>query len=174
MTWKADPTHSTIAFSGKHMLVAKVKGQFKEFDAEVTIDETDLANSSATFRARVDSIDSGFDARDNHLKSADFFDAERYPEITFTTKRIEPKGKDRFRFVGDLKIRDISREVAFEGEAAGPLNDPWGGTRLVLSAEAKINRKDWGLQWNLPLGADGMLVSDDINLSLDAEFQKVA
>jgi polyisoprenoid-binding protein YceI len=174
MTWTIDPTHASIGFTGKHMVVAKVRGQFKEFDADVTIDEEDLSRSGGVIRIDVGSLDSGFDQRDKHLRSADFFDAETYPEITFRTKRIEPRGGEKYRFVGDLTIRDVTREVAFDGEVGGPLNDPWGNKRVVLSAAAKVNRKDWGLEWNLPLGADGLLVSDDITLELDAEFQKAA
>lgn len=174
MTWTLDPTHATIGFAGKHMVVAKVRGKFNNFDADVTIDEQDLSRSSATITIEVASLESGMEARDNHLKSPDFFDAAAYPNITFVTRSIESLGGTKYRFNGDLTIRGVTREVAFEGEADGPLQDPWGGTRVALSASTKVNRKDWGLEWNLPLGMDGVLVSDDITLELDAEFQKAA
>jgi polyisoprenoid-binding protein YceI len=174
MTWKIDPTHASLTFTGKHMKFAKVRGKFEQFDADVEIDENDLSQSSGTITVDVASIDSGFDQRDNHLRSADFFDVEQYPNITFETRRIEPRGENEYRIVGDLTIRDVTREVAFDGEVGGPLTDPWGGSRVVLSAATKVNRKDWGLEWNMPLGVDGFLVSDDIVLELDAEFQKAA
>jgi polyisoprenoid-binding protein YceI len=130
MPWQLDPTHASISFVGKHMLVSKVKGKFEDYIAELDVDEGNLANSSAVFRVKAASLDSGFDQRDNHLRSPDFFNVEQYPEITFKTTRIEPKGGDDYRFVGDLTIRDVTREVAFDGEVAGPIQDPWGGTRL--------------------------------------------
>jgi polyisoprenoid-binding protein YceI len=174
MTWTIDPSHATIGFTGKHMKFAKVRGKFEQFDADVTIDEQDLSRSAGTITVDVASLDSGFAQRDNHLRSADFFDAERYPNITFVTKRLEPRGGNDFRIVGDLTIRDVTREVAFDGEVGGPLQDPWGGSRVIVSAATTVNRKDWGLEWNLPLGVDGLLVSDNITLELDAEFQKAA
>jgi polyisoprenoid-binding protein YceI len=174
MTWQIDPTHATIGFTGKHMVVAKVKGRFTNFDADVEIDEQDLTRSRGVITVDAASLDTGFDQRDNHLRSPDFFDVERYPNITFLTKRIEKGRGDRYRIVGDLTIRDATHEVAFEGEVAGPLQDPWGGDRVMISAAAKVNRKDWGLEWNLPLGMDNVLVSDDITLELDAEFKKAA
>jgi polyisoprenoid-binding protein YceI len=174
MAWQIDPNHANVGFTGKHMLVSKVKGKFQEYEADLDINEADLANSSAVFRFNVASVESGFDQRDNHLRSADFFDAERYPHITFTSRSIEPLGGDRYRFAGDLTIREVTRPVTFEGEVAGPIQDPWGGTRLSLSAATKVNRKDWGLDWNLPLGAGNLLVSDEITLEIDAEFVRAA
>jgi polyisoprenoid-binding protein YceI len=173
MPWQIDPTHASLGFTGKHMLVSKVKGQFRDYDADVNVDEANLTNSTATFRFKVASVDSGFGQRDDHLRSADFFNAEQYPEIVFTTRRIEPKG-DEYRIVGDLTIRDVTREVAFEGEVAGPIQNPWGATVVSISAAAKVNRKDWGLDWNLPLGSSGLLVSDQITLEIDAELVKAA
>ncbi|MGH2609044.1 MAG: YceI family protein [Tepidiformaceae bacterium] len=174
MAWQIDPNHANVGFTGKHMLVSKVKGKFQEYEADLDIDEANLANSTAVFRVNVASVESGFDQRDNHLRSVDFFDAEQYPHITFTTREIQSEGGDQYRFAGDLTIRDVTRPVVFEGEIAGPIQDPWGGTRISLSATTKVNRKDWGLDWNLPLGAGNLLVSDEITLEIDAELVKQA
>ncbi|MEX0784096.1 MAG: YceI family protein [Dehalococcoidia bacterium] len=174
MAWQIDPNHANVGFIGKHMLISKVKGKFDKYEVDLDVDEQNIANSAATFRVNVASVESGFDQRDNHLRSADFFNAEEYPYITFKTREIQPKGGGEYRFVGDLTIRDVTREVAFDGEVAGPIEDPWGGTRLSLSAATKVNRKDWGLDWNLPLGAGNLLVSDEITLEIDAEFVKQA
>jgi polyisoprenoid-binding protein YceI len=174
MPWQLDTNHANIGFTGRHMLISKVKGQFPEYEADLRIDETDLANSAATFRLKVASIESGFEARDNHLRSPDFFNADEYPYITFETRHIERHGDGRYRFVGDLTIRDVTREVVFDGEVAGPVADPWGTDTIALSAATKVDRRDWGLDWNLPLGMSGMLVSDDITLEINAELKKAA
>jgi polyisoprenoid-binding protein YceI len=171
MPWQIDRNHTSLGFTGKHMLVSKVKGKFLDYDADVIIDDENLANSAATFRFKVASVDSGFDQRDNHLRSGDFFNADQYPEIVFQTKRIEQNGGNEYRLIGDLTIKDVTREVVFEGEIAGPMPTPWGGTVVSLSASAKVNRKDWGLDWNLPLGASGLLVSDQITLEIDTEIK---
>ncbi len=173
MTWQIDPNHSTIGFSGKHMLVATVRGQFRSWQADTEVDETNLANSKATLRIDARSVDTGVEQRDNHLRSADFFDVENHPEIVFTLKKVTPNGSD-YRFEGDLTIRGVTREVELAGEIDGPLEDPWGAQRIGLSAEGKLNRKDWGLTFNAPLAAGGVLVGDQINLSIDAELIRAA
>ncbi len=174
MAWQVDTNHANVGFTGKHMIISKVKGRFERYEVDLDIDEADLANSSAIFRVNVESVDSGFGQRDDHLRSADFFNAEQYPYITFKTSEIQRNGSDGYRFVGDLTIRDVTRPVVFEGEVAGPIEDPWGGTRISLSAATKVNRKDWGLDWNLPLNAGNLLVSDEITLEIDAELVKAA
>lgn len=173
MTWQIDPTHSTIGFSGKHMLVATVRGQFRSWQADTEVDETNLANSKATLRIDARSVDTGVEQRDNHLRSADFFDVENHPEIVFALKKVTPNGGD-YRFEGDLTIRGVTREVELAGEIDGPLEDPWGAQRIGLSAEGKLNRKDWGLTFNAPLAAGGVLVGDQIKLSIDAELVRAA
>lgn len=174
MTWQFDPTHTRIEFAAKHMLVAKVRGTFNSFDLAADIDEDDLSKSSATISIDVESVDTGVADRDAHLRSADFFDAENHPKMTFQTRRIEDRGDGEYRLVGDLTVRGTTREVVLEGEAHGPFDDPWGGRRVALSAEGKINRKDFGLTWNMPLGVDGALVGDTVKLSIDAELVPLA
>ncbi len=171
MAWKLDHTHSSVGFSGKHMLVATVRGQFRNWNAETAIDEQKLGNSTATIRIDAASIDTGVVDRDNHLRSADFFDIENHPEIVFVLNKVTGKGDD-CRFVGDLSIRGVTNEVVLSGEIDGPLQDPWGGWRIGVSAEGKLNRKDWGLTFNAPLAAGGVLVGDQIKISIDAELVK--
>jgi polyisoprenoid-binding protein YceI len=175
MTWRIDPTHTEIGFRGKHMLVSTVKGKFTEFEGEFAIDEDDLVHSGAELKIKAASLETGFDQRDQHLRSADFFNVDEYPEISFSTRRVERNGSEAtFRVAGDLTIRDVTREVEFDLEAAGPVEDPWGGTRIAVSGEAVVDRRDWGLEWNVPLGMGRMLVGDKITLSLDAELVKAA
>lgn len=172
MTWQIDPTHSKIGFTGRHMMVAKVRGHFGEFAFEGEINPESLETSKATLKVNVASIDSGFDQRDNHLRSADFFDAEKYPQLTFTTTKVaRAKGND-YQISGDLTIKGVTRAVVFEAEVNGPV-EVFGTQKIGISAETKINRKDWGLSWNMPLGVDGLLVSDEITLTLDAELAEV-
>lgn len=173
MAWQLDPTHSSISFSGKHMLVATVRGQFRSWQVDADVDEVNLANSTGTVRIDASSLDTGVEQRDAHLRSADFFDVTNHPEIVFQVKRIEPRGEES-RLVGDLTIRGVTHEVALEGEINGPIDDPWGGKRVGLSAEGKLNRKDWGLDWNVPLSAGGILVGEQIKISIDAELVKAA
>ena len=173
MTWNLDPTHSSIEFSVRHMIIASVKGRFAKFDVDANVDEANLANSTATVRIDASSIDTRETQRDAHLKSADFFDVETYPEIAFKTTRIEPKGGD-YRIEGELTVHGVTKPVSLEGEISGPVKDPWGGTRAGLSAEGKINRKQFGLGWNAALEAGGFVVGEDIKLSVDLELVKAA
>lgn len=172
-TWNLDPVHSSVEFGVKHMMIATVKGRFTEFAVDADIDTNNLPASHATVRIQAASIDTRDAQRDAHLRSADFFDAENHPVITYTTKRIEPDG-DEFKIIGDLTIRGTTKEVPFEAELNGPVKDPWGNDRVVVSAETKISRKDFGLNWNAALEAGGFLVGDKVTLSIDAELVKVA
>jgi polyisoprenoid-binding protein YceI len=173
MPWTIDPAHSTAAFAVKHMMIATVKGHFGQIAIDADIDEHDLSRSAATVTLDVASLDTGVADRDAHLRSADFFDAERYPHITFQTRTIEPRGSGEVRITGGLTIRGVTRDVVFEGEVSGPVQDPWGGTRLGISAEARIDRRDWGLVWNMPLAAGGVLAGNTVRLSFEAELQYV-
>ena len=173
MPWNLDPTHSALEFGVKHMVLTTVKGKFRSFAVDANIDEADLANSSATITIDAGSVDTGENDRDNHLRSADFFDAENHPQLIFVTKRLEPKGGE-YRIVGDLTIRGVTKEVALEGEVTGPLKDPWGNMRAGISAETKISRKDFGLTWNAALEMGGVVVGDAVKLAIDIELVKAA
>ena len=174
MTWNLDTAHSSVEFAVKHMVIASTKGRFTGYEADASIDETDLSRSTATVRINAASVDTRDEKRDGHLRSADFFDAENNPTITFTSKRLEAKGGNDYKVVGDLTIRGITREVVLDGEVSGPVKDPWGGTRVGISATGKVNRKQFGLNWNAALDAGGFLVGDDVKLNIDAEFVRAA
>lgn len=174
MPYTLDPTHSAIEFAVKHMVIATAKGRFGKFSVDADIDEANVANSKAKVTIDATSVDTRDDNRDNHLRSADFFDVENNPTITFVTKRLEPKGGSDYRVVGDLTIRGVTKEVGLDGEVNGPVKDPWGNTRYGISATGKLNRKDYGLNWNTALEAGGFLVSDDVKLSIDIELTKAA
>jgi len=173
MPWQLDPSHSSVEFAVKHMVVATTRGRFHNFEVDAEIDETNFPASRATVRIDAASLDSRDEKRDEHLRSADFFDVEKHPQITFATTRIEPKGSN-YRIVGDLTIRGVTREVALDGEVSGPVKDPWGNEKLGISASGKVNRKDFGLVWNMALEAGGVLVSDDVKMTIETELLRAA
>ena len=173
MTWQFDPQHTTIQFAVKHILMSTVRGTFQGYDIDADIDLEDLTNSRARITLDTTAITTGSADRDAHLRSADFFDVENHPTVTFETRRIEKTGENDFRVVGDLTVKGITREVMFEGEAGGPITDPWGGTRVALSVEGKVNRKEFGMTWNAPL-VGGAVVGDVAKLSLEAELVQLA
>lgn len=173
MAWNLDPTHSSITFSARHMVMSNVRGNFSEFAVDAEIDESDLTKSRGTIAIDAASLDTGLVDRDNHLRSADFFDVEHHPKITFVTKRIDRKGGD-YKLTGDLTIRDTTREVVLDAEISDVTKDPWGNAKLGISAEGKINRKEFGLNWNVALEMGGVLVGENIKLQVDLELAKAA
>jgi len=168
-TYAVEPTHSSVEFAVKHMLIATTRGRFQDFQVTAEVDESNFANSSATVRLQAASIDTRQPDRDAHLRSADFLDAETHPELTFVTRRIEPKGGD-WRVIGDLTVRGVSREVVLDGEVSGPITDPWGGTRIGVSLSGKVNRKEFGMVWNAALDAGGFVLADDVKLAIEVEL----
>jgi len=172
MTYTLDTAHSSFDFSVRHMVISSTKGRFAKFDVTAEIDEANLANSSATITIDANSVDTREEARDNHLRSADFFDVANHPEITYTTRRLESKGANDYRIIGDLNVRGTSHEVPLEAEVTGPVKDPYGNTRYGISAQGKINRKDFGLNWNSVMEAGGLLVGDEVKLSAEIELVK--
>ena len=171
-----DPSHSRIEFSAKHLMVTTVRGHFTEFTGEVALaDEADPTTAQGKFTFQAASLDSGQPDRDAHLRSDDFLGAEKYPQLTFDSTRIEKSGDRTYRVTGDLTIRDTTRPVTLDVEVEGQLVDPWGNERVGVTARGKINRKDWGLNWNRALEAGGMMVSDNVNLLAEvALVRKVA
>lgn len=169
-TWSIDPAHSSIEFAVKHMLITTVRGTFTRFEADLAVDERNLVASRATVRIDAASIDTRVADRDNHLRSADFFDVANHPTITFTTTAIEHRGGNEYRITGDLTIRGTTRPVTFDAEVHGPAKNPFGKLVVALSVTGKINRKDWGLTWNAPLEAGGWLVGDDVKINADFEL----
>jgi polyisoprenoid-binding protein YceI len=176
-TWELDPAHSSVEFSVKHMMMTTVRGRFKELSATLTADEEQPEGCCVEVTIKTASIDTGVPDRDAHLRSADFFDAENYPEITFKSKRLEGKfGKegDRFRMIGDLTIRDTQMEVTLDCEFAGRGQDPWGRDRAGFMARGEIDRREWGLKWNQVIETGGVLVANTVRIEADVQFVRQA
>jgi len=173
-TWTLDTTHSTVGFMVRHMVVAKVHGRFTRFEGKVVVNGDDLAQGSAEVKIDVSSIDTGVEQRDNHLRSPDFFDVAAFPKLIFRSTRVQDAGKGRYRVVGDLTIRDVTREVVLETELLGKVKDPWGNERLAFQASTSIDRKEFGLSWNQALEAGGLLVGERVDITLDVQAVAVA
>lgn len=165
--WNVDASHSSIGFVARHLMVSKVRGRFATFTGTVTVADDPLA-SKVEATAEIGSVTTGDDTRDGHLKSADFFDAENFPRMTLVSKGIEKDGSD-YVLHTDLTIKGVTKSVDFELEFDGVSGDPWGGTRAGFSAEAEVNRKDWGLEWNVALETGGVLVGEKVKIQLDIQ-----
>jgi|SRR3972149_2799055 len=172
MAWQIDPAHSQIEFSVRHMMISNLRGRFEQFTGTVEFDEGDPTRSTVEVRIEAASIYTKEAQRDGHLKSADFLDAEHYPYLYFKSKRVEKLDDTHGRIIGDLIIRDMTREVALEVEYAGQAKSPWGTISAGFSATATLNRKDWGLRWNQGLETGGVLVGDQMNISIEIELVK--
>ena len=168
-TWTIDPAHTQVWFSVKHMMFATVKGQFPGVAGTLTLDERDAGASRIEVQLEAGTIDTRNEQRDAHLRSADFFDVEQYPQLTFVSRRVESLGGTQYRITGDLTIRGITREVVLEAEETGRGTDPWGQAKLGFTATARIDRKEFGLTWNQALEAGGVLVSDEVKISIDGQ-----
>ncbi len=164
-TWSIDPTHSDVSFSVRHMMVSKVRGTFRRFDAELVIAEN-LSDSSVNATIDVGSFDTGNAERDAHIRSADFLNLERYPTMTYRSTAIHPEG-DRFVVDGELTLHGVTRPVALQLDVGGVTTDPYGNLRLGLSATTEINRRDFGIDVSMPLEAGGVVVGDKVNITLD-------
>ena len=170
MKWTLDTTHSAAEFAVKHLMISTVKGRFNTFTGSGNTN-TDGTLKSAELTIDATSINTNVEARDNHLRSADFFDVAKFPTITFKSTKIEQKGTD-VTITGDLTMHGETKPVTLKGELTAAVTDPWGNQRTALAVTAKINRKDWGLQWNQALEAGGWAVGEDVKLSV--EFEAVA
>jgi len=173
-TWQFDSTHSSIGFWVRHLMVSKVRGAFSRWTGEIDLDDEDLSRSRFTVRIDAASIDTREDKRDAHLRSADFLDVEDHPEIVFTSKQVTDLGEGALRVTGDLTIRGVTREVDLDVELGGRVRDPWGGERIGFTASAGINRKEFGLHWNVALEAGGVVVGDKIQIAIEVELVRQA
>jgi polyisoprenoid-binding protein YceI len=173
-TWKLDPAHSHAEFKVKHMMISNVKGSFNGLTGTLTEHPTDKTLSSIDASIDVNTVSTGDEQRDAHLKSADFFDAAQFGTMTFRSSKVQPNGDGGYNVTGDLTLHGQTRQQTFvvDGPSA-PGKDPWGNTRIGLSATTKINRKDYGLSWNAALETGGILVGDDVNITIEAQFIKV-
>jgi polyisoprenoid-binding protein YceI len=170
--WKLDPTHSTVEFSAKHLMITTVKGRIVDIEGTIYTNENDPKSSSVEATLKTASIDTRTDQRDQHLRSADFLNVEQYPEIKFKSTRIEG-GKQEFKLTGDLTIRDVTRPITLDVTFEGQTKDPWGGERVGFSASGKIDRREFGLTWNQLLEAGGVAIGNEIKLSLDIQAVRV-
>ena len=173
-TWKIDNAHTQVSFSARHMMVTTVRGTFHDIGGTIELDERDPSRSRGEFRVKTASLDTNFGARDTHLRSADFFDVEQYPESRFVSTAIAPKGSDAYVVTGDLTIRDVTRPVTFEVALHGIVKGMSGARHAGLSARTKLARDDWGLNWNVALEQGCWLVGKDITLDIAIAADEVA
>lgn len=173
MAWQIDNSHTTIEFGVKHMMVTTVRGRFTKFGGVITEDANNLLNSKVEGWIETGSVDTHDANRDGHLRSPDFFDAEQFPRMTFVSKRIEKVSGDQYKVIGDITIKGVTREFTFDVTNEGRGKNPWGGEIWGFSATAALNRKDFGLNWNVALEAGGWLVGDQVKIRIEMELVKV-
>lgn len=167
-TYVLDPMHTRIGFVARHLMVTKVRGQFREFAGSITIGD-DATGSSAEATMQAASIDTNAPDRDNHLRSGDFLEVERYPQLTFRNARVLSQDGSAFRVAGDLTVRDTTREVTLDVELDGVVTDPYGNEKLAITARTEIDREDFGLTWNVALESGGVLVSKKVTIEIEAQ-----
>jgi polyisoprenoid-binding protein YceI len=172
MAWQIDPAHSEIQFSARHMMISTVRGRFRQFSGAVEADEQNPTSARVEVQIDAASIDTGEDKRDTHLRSPDFLNVDEYPYITFKSTKVEQRDATHGQIAGDLTIRDVTKPVVLDVEYAGMAKSPWGTISAGFSAHTRINRKDWGLNWNVALETGGWLVSDEIRIDIEVELVK--
>jgi len=171
--WALDPTHSELQFKVKHLMITTVTGSIKSFQAELASEGDDFSNATISFSGDIASIDTGNADRDNHLKSGDFFEAEKYPTINFKSTSVEKDGSD-YTVKGDLTIKDVTKPVKLNAEFGGIATDPWGNTKAGFTLSGKINRTEFGLTWNAALETGGVMVSEEVKILGELQFVKQA
>jgi len=168
--WTVDKAHSSIGFTVSHMVISKVPGKFTDFDGAVTFDPAHPADGSVSFTIQAASISTDNEKRDSHLKSADFFDVEQYPEFTFVSTKVDPGDKNHYQITGDLTMRGVTREVTFDAVLNGVVDDPWGNTKAGFSATTTINRQDFGVNWSKTLDTGGLVAGNDVDITVELEL----
>lgn len=171
--WAIDPAHSEVQFKVKHLMISTVTGSFREFGAEAELEGDDLTNAKVSFWANTASVHTNDANRDKHLASPDFFGSEEFPKLTFTSTSITKKG-DGFAVTGDLTIKGVTKPVTLTAEWAGIAKDPWGNTKAGLNLSGRIDRKEWGLNWNAALEAGGVLVSEEVRIQCEVQLARKA
>ena len=173
--WQIDPAHSAAHFSVRHLMISNVRGEFTQLAGSAVINESDPSKSSVEITIQAASINTREPQRDEHLRSADFLDVANHPTLTFRSKRVEAVGTEDYKLIGDLTIRGVTREVAFDVDGPTPaVKDPWGNVRAGITASAKINRKDFGVAFNAYTETGGMVVGDEVKITVDAELVQKA
>ncbi len=168
--WKIDPTHSEVQFKVKHLVISTVTGNFSSFDGQIEADDDHFENAEASFTADIDSISTNNNDRDQHLKSDDFFNAEKFPQLKFESSKFEKTGDGEYKVTGDLTIRDVTKEVVLEVVHGGTAGDPYGQTKAGFEVTGSINRKEFGLTWNAVTEAGNVVVANQIKLQLNVQF----
>jgi polyisoprenoid-binding protein YceI len=171
-TWKIDPVHSKVLFSVSHMVISEVSGRFNDFDATLVQTKEDFTDSKLSATIKTKSIDTDNDRRDNHLRSADFFDAEKNPEITFVSRKFEKTGKDIYKITGDLTIRGVTKSVVLDMKFNGQVKSPMGNFVAGFKATTTINRMDYGVKWNKTMELGGLIVGENVDITLNVELTK--
>ena len=170
-SWQIDPKHSSAQFAVTHLMISTVRGEFHQVNGTVVIDDADISRSSVNVTIDASTVDTREPDRDKHLMSPDFFDVAKYPTMTFKSTRVEPAAPGKLKVTGDLTIRGVTKQVVLEVTAPKPaIKDPWGLQRTAVSGSTKINRQDFGVAWNKSLDAGGVVVGDDVNITLDVEM----
>ncbi len=169
--YKIDPVHTSVGFSVRHMGVSNVKGHFDDFAGSVVLDNGSIQEATATIQVK--SVNTGIEKRDNHLRTADFFEATKYPEITFKSRKVEKSGNQTI-LIGDFTMRGVTKELRLPVTLSGPVKDPQGNTRIGLEAKAKVNRKDYGMKFNALMESGGLMVGEEVTLEINAEATRVA
>jgi polyisoprenoid-binding protein YceI len=170
--WKLDTAHSTITFSIKHMVISSVTGYFKHFYITFNSTKEDFSDASVQGKIKVASINTDNEARDNHLKTDDFFNAEKFPDITFKSEKFEKVGENKYKIFGDLTIRDVTKKVVFDADYNGAIKTPWGNMMSSWTAVLKIDRFDYNLKWNKAIETGGLIVGKDVTITLNIELNK--
>ncbi len=171
--WNVDTAHSTVGFSVRHMMISNVKGTFNEFEGTIEADPYDLTDATIDFRIDANSVDTRKPDRDNHLRSADFFDVEKFPELSFKATKIEKKSEDTYDMLGDFTIKDVTKPVKFDIVFEGVAKDPMSGDEAAgFTGSTKINREDFGLTWNAALEAGGFVVGADVKITIEIQLRK--
>ncbi len=171
-TWNIDPAHSSITFEVTHMVISKVRGRFTDFSGAVNFDGKDISHGSVSVTAKTASVNTDNEDRDEHLRSDEFFDAEKYPTMTFKSTKVSDIKDGKFKLTGDLTIKDVTKEVTFDCEFRGVVNDLWGNIRAGFSAETTINRQDFNVSWSAVLEGGGLALGNDVDLKLEFEAIK--
>ena len=172
--WAIDPTHSEIGFKVKHLMINTVSGKFGKFEGSVETDGDDFSTARINFTADVASINTNNEQRDGHLKGAEFFDGEKYPQFKFTGAKLNLVSGDKYTLTGDLDLHGVTKPVTLDVEFGGIAKDPWGNTKAGFTINGKVNRKDWGLSWNAPLETGGVLLSEEVKLHIEVQLAKQA
>jgi polyisoprenoid-binding protein YceI len=174
-TWQIDPAHTAAQFAVKHLMISTVRGQFKGVTGSVNWDDQDITKSTVDVTIDAKTVDTSEPQRDNDLRSEKFFEVAKYPTITFKSKKVEPISAGKLKVTGDLTIHGVTKEVVLDVEGpTAPIKDPWGNTRVALNATTKVNRQDYGVKWNANIDGGGVVVGDDVNITIDLEMIKKA